>query len=192
MSRMGFRFWIPIPESFFFFLVFWVVGLFLDLEQQSVVTAVTEKKLLQFNKNANFFFTRCSWLQFLAVFISFLVYIFYFFFVCVLCPSQLLLLLLFFIVVLPSLVRQFCESYDKLWALCLFEKLSLWNKVFTLCQMNVRIGIRVNCGWGELKRKPGIFSSKLNLLKGNISDCLILKLKEKITKWILSVNCLKA
>jgi len=92
---MGFRFWIPSPESFFF--VFWVVGLFLDLEQQSVVTAVTEKKLLQFNKNANFFFTRCSWLQFLAVFISFLVYIFYFFLcVCPLPESVIVVVIIFY------------------------------------------------------------------------------------------------
>jgi len=129
MSRMGFRFWIPSPESFFF--VFWVVGLFLDLEQQSVVTAVTEKKLLQFNKNANFFFTRCSWLQFLAVFISFLVYIFYFF-LCVSFARVSYCCCYYFLLLF---CQAWCDSFVKVMTNCerfAFSRSSLYGTKFLL------------------------------------------------------------
>lgn len=73
------------------------MGLFLDLEQQSVVTAVTEKKLLQFNKNANFFFHS---LQLVAIFGSFhfvfSIYILFFFCVCPLPESVIVVVIIFY------------------------------------------------------------------------------------------------
>lgn len=128
VSGFGFRF----QRVFFCFFGWGGGGLFLDLEQQSVVTAVTEKKLLQFNKNANFFFTRCSWLQFLAVFISFLVYIFYFFFVCVSFARVSYCCCYYFLLLF---CQAWCDSFVKVMTNCerfAFSRSSLYGTKFSL------------------------------------------------------------
>lgn len=126
VSGFGFRF----QRVFFFFLVFWVVGLFLDLEQQSVVTAVTEKKLLQFNKNANFFHS----LQLVAIFGSFhfVFSIYILFFLCVSFARVSYCCCYYFLLLF---CQAWCDSFVKVMTNCerfAFSRSSLYGTKFLL------------------------------------------------------------